>query len=216
MTTSEDLMSMPSTAFLRHCMDKMRFKTDSGDFDMVRAARYWGIRYPLFCSLASGETPLLKREREKIKRKMDLALGAKSIKKRDTKTIVDLQNEKVGRYLRELRENQFLVGVEGVSKNQAQLAALLDVSVGAIQAWEYGRTRIPDARLGQYLKLVAADTAQARKAWVLMGLVPEEIQTALANEDPKAQEMWDALYEHCESLKGPLTVEVTPNRPEEQ
>jgi hypothetical protein len=210
MTTDEDLMKMPSTVFLRQCMEKLKFMTDSGDFDMVRAARYWGIRYELFVSLASGDTPLLKRDREKIKKKMDLSLGLRSIRKRDAKTAGDLQNERVGRYLRKLRERLFLVGIEGVSKNQAQIAALLDVSIGAVQAWEYGRTRIPDARLGQYLRVVGADTAQARKAWAMLGIMPEEIQIVLAGENPEAEKLWDELVGCCERLVGSSVVEVTP------
>lgn len=207
--TNEQIKLMPQAEFLRYCMEQLGFLTHSGDFDMVRAAKFWAVRYELFCSMASGVTPLLRRERDKMKRQMDLQTGARAFRKSDSTTAAEKQNQRVGRYLRQLRERQFLVGIEGISKNQAQIAALLDVSVGAIQAWEYGRTRIPDVRMGQYLRVVGADVDQARIAWALLGAMPDEIQEALGAEDDRAGELWSQLVEHCLALRIPDAVEVT-------
>jgi DNA-binding transcriptional regulator YiaG len=209
--TEEEIAAMPSAVFLRYCMERLGFLTDSGDFDMQRAARFWGIRYELFVSMAAGRTPLLKREREKIKKKMDLTTGVRIMGKRDAKSINDLQNERMGRYLRNLREKLFLVGIDGISKNQAQIAALMEVSVGAVQTWEYGRTRIPDARLEQYLQIVGADSDQARKAYVMLGIMPATIQEGLASENPEALELWDALVTVCNKS---TAVEVAPQQEE--
>lgn len=211
--TDEEINAMPQVVFVRYCMERLGLLTERGDFDMVRAAKFWVVRHDLFCALAAGTAPLLKRERDKMKRMMDAQLGVKIYRKKDARTETDRQNKRVGRYIRSLRERLFLVGIEGISKNQAQMAAILDVSIGAVQAWEYGSTRIPDMRLSQYLQVVGADVDQARKAWVMLGSMPEEIQEALEKEDQQAMQIWEALVKRCAELKTPIAVEVTPNKP---
>jgi len=211
--TEEEIKAMPQIIFIRYCMTRLGMLTERGDFDMVRASKFWGIRYELFCAFASGEAPLLKREREKMKKSMDLYTMDRSYHQRDKLSESDRQNQRVGRYLRKLRERLFLVGVEGISKNQAQIAALMDVSVGAVQAWEYGRTRIPDARMRQYLQIVGADLDQARIAWTKLGVMPEEIQEGLGAEDQEVIELWNKLISRCEALKAPVAYEITPDKP---
>lgn len=213
LASDSELNAMPQVTFIRYCIERLGFFTDSGDFDMVRAARFFVIRQDLFYALAAGTAPLLKRERDKMKNMMKNPNGGGVTTKKDAQAEAVLQNKRVGRYLRSLRERLFLVGIEGISKSQAQIAALLDVSVGAIQAWEYGSTRIPDIRMSQYLQVVGADIDQARKAWVMLGAMPEEIQEGLDAQDEQVMELWSKLVERCMKLKMPETIEVTPEKP---
>ncbi len=208
----DELNAMPQVAFIRYCMERLGFLTDNGDFDMVRAARFFVIRRDLFYALAAGTAPLLKRERDKIKNMMKNPNGG-GVNKRDAQDMAVLQNRRLGRYLRSLRERLFLVEIEGISKSQAQIAALLDVSVGAIQSWEYGSTRIPDIRMGQYLQVVGADVDQGRKAWVMLGAMPEEIQEGLESENEQVVELWNKLVEACQKLRMPAAIEITPEKP---
>lgn len=206
-----DTSLMSGVEFIRHYMGLLNFNTDDGGFDWHRGAKFFGIRYELLTAMGKGSSPILKRERDVIAKKADLALGFRLPTKRDARTVEELNNARIGRYLRTLRERLFLVGVDGVSKNQGQMAALMDVSIGAVQAWEYGRTRIPNARLEQFLQIVGADTAQAVKAWVMLGEMPAAVQEAIGEEDAEALELLAKLIERCAKRQ---MESQEPQRPE--
>lgn len=196
--TGAEVSALPTPIFLRWCMDKLKFHTTKGEFDYERAARFFGIRYELFYGMASGSIPMLRRERDKVKKKVDIATGDREIKKRDARTEADIRNARIGRFLRSLREKFYLAGVSGVTRNQSEIAALMDVSVGAVQAWEYGRTRIPNIRMDQYLQIVGASDEQKTKAWVMLEEMPDVIICGLASDDETVKKCWDALMEACE------------------
>lgn len=210
MKKPKDTKTMSNVEFIRHYMDLMKFNDKEEGFDWKRGAKFFGIRIDLFLGMARGDVPILKREKEIIAKRAELALGMREPTARDMRSASELQNVKIGRYLRNLRERLFLPGVEGVSRNQAQMAALMDVSIGAVQAWEYGRTRIPNNRMEQYLQIVGADKKQFTRAWLMLGEMPPSVQEAVAEGDEEALRLWDAFMGYCEDrAKQKYAVEVT-------